>query len=123
MIVPGAAMAETYVTDITHFLDVTGELRADMPEPARKLASFLVLLIDAVSQRVPPVTPQRESGAGRFSALVRSSRRSCRPTMKSLGGAPHAGTTASSGTGGGPSGTVTPIARTHLISCKSYATP
>ena len=46
-------MGEAYVTNITHFLDEAGELRADMPGPARKLASFLVLLIDAVSQRVP----------------------------------------------------------------------
>lgn len=42
-------MKQTYVTDITHYLDETGEL-AEMPGPARKLASLLVLLIDATSQ-------------------------------------------------------------------------
>ena len=47
-------MNQTYVTDITHYLDETGEL-AEMPGPARKLASFLVLLIDAASQ-VGPVS-------------------------------------------------------------------
>jgi predicted RNA-binding Zn-ribbon protein involved in translation (DUF1610 family) len=47
-------MKQTYVTDITHYLDETGEL-AEMPGPARKLASFLVLLIDATSQ-VGPVS-------------------------------------------------------------------
>lgn len=45
-------MSGTYVTDITHFLDENGEL-AEMPEEARKLASFLVLLIDAATQTFP----------------------------------------------------------------------
>jgi len=45
-------MSGTYVTDITHYLDETGEL-AEMPKPARKLASFLVLLIDATTQAFP----------------------------------------------------------------------
>ena len=40
-------MSGTYVTDITHYLDEEGEL---LPSPARKLASFLVLIIDAVTQ-------------------------------------------------------------------------
>ena len=48
-----AAMSGTYVTDITHFLDDVGELVGEMPSPSRKLASFLVLLIDAVTQTVP----------------------------------------------------------------------
>ncbi len=46
-------MSGTYVTNITHFLDEQGEMPADLPGPARKMASFLVLLIDAVSQKVP----------------------------------------------------------------------
>jgi hypothetical protein len=45
-------MSRTYVTDITHYLDGTGEI-AEMPGPARKLASFLTLLIDAATQVVP----------------------------------------------------------------------
>jgi len=45
-------MSGTYVTDITHFLDDAGEL-GEMPGPARKLASFLVLLIDATTQAFP----------------------------------------------------------------------
>lgn len=45
-------MSGTYVTDITHYLNDTGEL-AEMPGPARKLASFLVLLIDATTQAFP----------------------------------------------------------------------
>ena len=49
---PVSGMKQTYVTDIAHYLDETGEL-ADMPGPARKLASFLVLLIDATSQVCP----------------------------------------------------------------------
>lgn len=46
-------MSGTYVTDITHFLDERGELVAEMPGPARQLASFLVLLIDAGTQAFP----------------------------------------------------------------------
>ena len=46
-------MNGTYVTDITHYLDDEGELPAELPGPARKLASFLVLVIDAVTQDVP----------------------------------------------------------------------
>ncbi len=45
-------MKRTYVTDITHFFNGDGEL-GEMPRPARKLASFLVLLIDATSQVGP----------------------------------------------------------------------
>jgi hypothetical protein len=45
-------MSKTYVTDITHYLDKNGEL-AEMPAEARKLASFLVLLIDATTQAIP----------------------------------------------------------------------
>ena len=45
-------MNGTYVTDITHYLDDAGEL-AGMPSPARKLASFLVLLIDAATEAFP----------------------------------------------------------------------
>ena len=45
-------MTKTYITDITHYLDETGGL-AKMPKPARRLASFLVLLIDAATQVIP----------------------------------------------------------------------
>ena len=45
-------MSGTYVTDVTHYLNEAGEL-ADMPSPARKLASFLILLIDETTQAVP----------------------------------------------------------------------
>src|SRR5207244_2813171 len=38
----------TYVTDITHYLDEAGELMRTSG-PARKLASFLTLLIDEAS--------------------------------------------------------------------------
>ncbi len=46
-------MHKTFVTDITHYLDQQGELVLAMPAPARRLASFLVLVIDAVTQEVP----------------------------------------------------------------------
>jgi hypothetical protein len=38
----------TYVTSITHYLDDDGELLS-LPGPARKLASFLALLIEAAT--------------------------------------------------------------------------
>jgi len=41
-------MSGTYVTDITHYLDERGEL-ATMPSPAKKLANFLVLVIDSAT--------------------------------------------------------------------------
>ena len=47
-------MSGTYVTDITHYLDEKGGL-AEMSEEARQLASFLVLLIDAVTPAFPAV--------------------------------------------------------------------
>ena len=51
---PGnSAMNGTYFTDISHFLDDEGKLQADMPGPARRLASFLVLVIDTASQSIP----------------------------------------------------------------------
>lgn len=45
-------MSGTYVTDIRHYLNKDGEL-AEMPGETRKLASFLVLLIDAITQAFP----------------------------------------------------------------------
>ena len=45
-------MSGTYVTDITHYLDDDGELPTELPSPARKLASFLVLVIDEVTQQL-----------------------------------------------------------------------
>ncbi|MHB1035035.1 MAG: LexA family protein [Pirellulales bacterium] len=47
-------MSKTYITDITHFLDEAGEL-GEMPGPARELASFLTLLIDATTTTTIPV--------------------------------------------------------------------
>jgi hypothetical protein len=46
-------MTGTYFTDISHFLDDEGKLQADMRGPARRFASFLVLVIDAASQKIP----------------------------------------------------------------------
>ena len=46
-------MSGTYVTDITHFLDDTGEIVADVPIEARQLASFITLLIEEASRAWP----------------------------------------------------------------------
>ena len=43
-------MEGTYVTDLRHFLDSAGEI-AEMPTEARQMASFLALIVDAVTQQ------------------------------------------------------------------------
>ena len=45
-------MTGTYVTDLHHYLDSAGEI-AEMPPEARQLVSFLVLIVDAVTQQAP----------------------------------------------------------------------
>ena len=47
-------MPGTYVTDLRHYLDSTGKIADGMPSEARQLASFLVLIIDAVTQNPGP---------------------------------------------------------------------
>ena len=63
-------MSGTYVTDIAHYLDEEGEIVAAMPAPARKLASFLVLLIDVA-------TEQQVQGSV-FESSIRCRKRGCK---------------------------------------------
>lgn len=63
---------DALVTDITHFLDETGEI-ASMPTPARKLASFLSLLIEAATSSSS--TPDQDSG-------IRCSTRDCKGSIR-----------------------------------------
>lgn len=73
-------MTGTYVTDIPHFLDDEGELVTTMPRPARQLASFLVLVIDAVTQAVPAhdhdtrIRCRKDACTGSIRASLRSTR-------------------------------------------------
>jgi hypothetical protein len=67
-----AAVSATYVTDITHYLDETGEV-AQMPGPARKLASFLTLLIEAATDADP---------AGEHDCGIRCRATACRGTIR-----------------------------------------
>jgi hypothetical protein len=53
------ARTGTYVTNITCYLDETGEM-GQMPAPARKLASFLTLLIEAATGT--PTAVEHDSG-------------------------------------------------------------
>jgi len=46
-------MPRCYVTDLTHFLDDQGDIVQDMPTEARQLASFLTLIVDAVTAGFP----------------------------------------------------------------------
>src|SRR5262249_43203193 len=45
---PPVAAEGTFVTDITHYLDEAGEV-AQLPGPARELASFLTQMIEAAT--------------------------------------------------------------------------
>ena len=69
---PTAAARGTYVTDITHYLDETGEL-AQLPGPASKLASFLTLLIEAAT-----CAPS----AGEHGSGIRCRTKACRGTIR-----------------------------------------
>jgi hypothetical protein len=69
---PAAAVSATYVTDITHYLDETGELM-QLPGPARKLASFLSLLIEAATGA--PSSGEHDSG-------IRCRTKACRGTIR-----------------------------------------
>ena len=61
-----------YVTDITHYLDETGELLT-LPGPARKLASFLTLVIEAATGIAS--TDEHDSG-------IRCRAKGCRGTIR-----------------------------------------
>ncbi len=69
---PAAAVSTKYVTDITHYLDETGEL-AQLPGPARRLASFLTLLIEAATGA--PSAGEHDSG-------IRCMAKTCRGTIR-----------------------------------------
>ena len=45
----------TYVTDITHFLDETGNIPVSLPKPASQLASFLAIIIDETTRTASEV--------------------------------------------------------------------
>ena len=40
-----------YVTDLTHFLDESGEIPKTIPKEARELASFLALVVDGMTSQ------------------------------------------------------------------------
>jgi hypothetical protein len=63
-------MGRTYVTDLKHFLTDNQDVVPTMPAPARKMASFLVLIVDAVTTAVPHTTSGIDTG-------VRCRRRNC----------------------------------------------
>jgi hypothetical protein len=62
----------TYVTDITHYLDEAGEL-AQIPRPARRLASFLTLLIEEATS-----APSAREHDSRIRCLAKD----CRGTIR-----------------------------------------
>lgn len=42
-----------HISNITHFLDETGNIPTQMPKEARELASFLALVIDESTKNIP----------------------------------------------------------------------
>jgi hypothetical protein len=55
-------MSRTYVTDLTHYLDEAGDIPQGIPAEARQLASFLALIVDAVTSRSPDDESETETG-------------------------------------------------------------
>jgi predicted RNA-binding Zn-ribbon protein involved in translation (DUF1610 family) len=70
----GAATKGMFVADITHYLDESGEM-ATLPTPARKLASFLTLLINAATGAFP----ERDRDSG-----VRCRKKGCKGSIRTL---------------------------------------
>ncbi len=46
-------MEGTYYTDITHFLNDNGEIASEIAKDGRSLASFLIIIIDKISEERP----------------------------------------------------------------------
>ena len=42
-----------YITNLTHFLDETGNIPKQMPKEARELASFFALVVDTATKKNP----------------------------------------------------------------------
>lgn len=61
-------MSETYITDITHYLNEHGEFPEKMGRPARQLASYLALIIDETTKSCPAID---------IDTKVRCRRRNC----------------------------------------------
>lgn len=55
-------MNQTYVTDLTHFLDDHGEVPKEAPAHIRQMASFLALIVDSVTSQIPETTSGIETG-------------------------------------------------------------
>ena len=42
-----------YIMKLTHYLDETGNIPKDIPAPARRMGSFLALMVDEVTREYP----------------------------------------------------------------------
>ena len=42
-----------YISNMTHFLDETGNIPKQMPKEARELASFMALVVDTTTKNIP----------------------------------------------------------------------
>ncbi len=57
-----------YITQMTHFLDETGNIPKQMPKEARELGSFMALVVDATT---------KEKSAGRINTGIRCFQEKC----------------------------------------------
>ncbi len=57
-IIKQEAIAKMYISNMTHFLDETGNIPKKMPKEARELASFFALVIDSTTKEIFPTNSQ-----------------------------------------------------------------
>ena len=69
-------MANTWVTDLTHFLDETGGFPPDIPGPALRLGEYLASIVAAATAGTPaggqkiPIRCRRRPGRRRCPGIV-----------------------------------------------------
>jgi len=52
-------MADTWITKLEHYLDEDGEFPADLPGPARALATFFARIVESATADVATTVPCR----------------------------------------------------------------
>jgi hypothetical protein len=62
------------ISNMHHFLDAKGNIPKEMPEEAREMASFLALVVDATSKKIPITLTSTE---------IRCFEKRCEGTIKS----------------------------------------
>ena len=63
-----------YIINLTHYLDNTGNIPKSIPAPARRLASFMALVVDEVTRQYP-------HAASGIETTLRCFKKSCKGTV------------------------------------------